>query len=605
MNTVRGRIVIALLALSAAVAPRVAAASDRHSLPPEIRSLALRGARTAAEQALLRAAATRYDVPNLETNGKCGFTAVSSAAQYLAQYTPSQRTFLSTLAARQAMHRSVLSPSGHIRVHYDTSGFNAIDMADTNANGVPDYVDLMCAVFDSVWYLETNMLGYPAPPSDGGRGGGDEFDVYVVEMNLLQYYGYTDRDLDNELPGSGPTHRYSSSIAIDNDFAESYYSTHGSDAVRVTAAHEFFHAIQMGAYGMWDMTYANSCDESGGIPNRWFYEMSSVWMETVVYPGIHDYLHSSVTPLFTGCPSTSFRGMEDVQLGITPCCDLGYSLVLFFRYLVRKEGDDITLVRRVWENERTQEPLRAIGSAVRFNAGYTLSDAWCDFTQSLVHAGRRSVDTSGLFILPESDSLPTMRLRTTMPVVPTFFGDSLHAMSAAYYGAPRTAGKRDTVFFVITNHDTLRGAARDTARKGFRLTVSPDLSYTFAPDQNNWCVLLARYLDTVDFAGTTPPFPDPFIADGTTEIFFPTPGISLTSNVELRVFTESGTLAYARSGKPGTVRHGKYGVAWNGRRADNELVNSGVYIYVIGIPRAGEVLTSDNSVIGKIAVIRK
>ena len=46
---------------------------------------------------------------------------------------------------------SAVSPSGRFRVHYDTEGSERVDPKETDANGVPDKVDLTMAVLDSVW----------------------------------------------------------------------------------------------------------------------------------------------------------------------------------------------------------------------------------------------------------------------------------------------------------------------------------------------------------------------------------------------------------------------------------------------------------------------
>jgi len=67
--------------------------------------------------------------------------------------------------------------------------------------------------------------------------------------------------------------RYSSNIDINNDFIGSSFFTKGIQALRVTAAHEFHHAIQFG-YGWW------------GSDERYAYELTSTWMEDVVYTDV-------------------------------------------------------------------------------------------------------------------------------------------------------------------------------------------------------------------------------------------------------------------------------------------------------------------------------
>ncbi len=180
------------------------------------------------------------------------------------------QTRLGKLAQRRPdVQHDILSPSGHFRVHYDTEGRHAVSPTDDDANGIPDYIDLTMAVLDSVWILEVDQLGYNPPPSDNGLGGGDEYDAYVIELNG-GYYGYA-------YPASNGTETTHSYLEIDNNFTDpGYKQTRGLDALRVTIAHEFHHAIQFGYYAKFDAS--------------WWQESTSTWMEEVAYPHINDYL---------------------------------------------------------------------------------------------------------------------------------------------------------------------------------------------------------------------------------------------------------------------------------------------------------------------------
>ena len=81
---------------------------------------------------------------------------------------------------------------------------------------------------------------------------------------------------------------------LDNDFAPAQFpgSTTPDEALRVTAAHEFFHAVQFG-YDAYE--------------DGWFMEGTAVWMEDEVYDGIddnHQYLQASALAR-PECRSTS------------------------------------------------------------------------------------------------------------------------------------------------------------------------------------------------------------------------------------------------------------------------------------------------------------
>ena len=176
---------------------------------------------------------------------------------------------LKLVQRRPSTQHSLLTPSGHFRVHYDTEGSDAVDPTDDDANGIPDYIDLAATVLDSTWELEVEQLGYNPPPSDDGLGGGEEYDVYFVELGGT-VYGWAIPDIS----GVTTTPSY---LKIDNNFTDlGYRQTSGLDALRVTIAHEFHHAIQFGYYAR-----ADGC---------WWQESTATWMEEVAYPHIDDYL---------------------------------------------------------------------------------------------------------------------------------------------------------------------------------------------------------------------------------------------------------------------------------------------------------------------------
>ena len=184
---------------------------------------------------------------------------------------------LAKALARPRLSHQVLSPSGRFRIHYDIEGEHAVDPADADNNGIPDYVDVTAAVIDSVWRLEIEVLGYDPPPTDGTLGGGDEYDIYIEQI-LGGYYGFTQPE------GNGP--RGHSYLRIDNNFTESIFGRASScqgargarelTALRVTLAHEFFHMIQFGYFQ--------------GREGIWWQESSATWMEEVAYPEADDYL---------------------------------------------------------------------------------------------------------------------------------------------------------------------------------------------------------------------------------------------------------------------------------------------------------------------------
>lgn len=165
----------------------------------------------------------------------------------------------------------------HFIIHYDVIGSNAVPSVDVNpSNGVPDYVDSTALVCEYVWNFEIDTLGFIEPISDGGAGGDTRYDIYLVNVGGMGYYGIT---YPETLQPDGRT--WSSYIVLENDYAEFHdlgYDDKPMDAIKVTAAHEFFHSIH----------FSIDAYESEDQRN-WWYEVSAVWMEDVVFDEVDDY----------------------------------------------------------------------------------------------------------------------------------------------------------------------------------------------------------------------------------------------------------------------------------------------------------------------------
>ena len=256
-----------------------------------------------------------------ETSGLavCGTPQLVQAMSAAPNLSADFQVRLGKLAQRRPdVQHNILSPSGRFRVHYDTEGRHAVAPTDDDANGIPDYIDLTVAVLDSVWILEIDQLGYNPPPSDNGLGGGDEYDVYIVELGTgRSFYGFA-------YPGTSGATTYSH-LEIDNNFTDpGYKQTRGLDALRVTIAHEFHHAIQFGYYATFD--------------GSWWQESTSTWMEEVAYPHIDDYLQ--YLTYFLSFPQ---RAVNSGLYG----SDHTYGSAIFSFFLDQRYGRELN--RLIWE----------------------------------------------------------------------------------------------------------------------------------------------------------------------------------------------------------------------------------------------------------------
>ena len=125
--------------------------------------------------------------------------------------------------------------------------------------------------------------------------------------------------------------RASSYLELDNDYNFIPYNTRPLDAVRVTMAHEFFHAIHFG------MDYT----EYEGTPSDarlYWWEMSATWMEEMAYDGINDYY--GYLPGFYDFPWVSLTDFT-VGFSMHP-----YGSAVFPIFLTEKW--DTSLVQNIW-----------------------------------------------------------------------------------------------------------------------------------------------------------------------------------------------------------------------------------------------------------------
>lgn len=163
------------------------------------------------------------------------------------------------------------TPQGHVRVHYvaDPADRDSPALASTRVGGVPDWVVAAGEAAELAWARET-ALGFPPPPPDDGdgaeRGGDARYDLYVCDLASHDLGELAATVADP--PGSGFSY-----VVVDNDYAPAEVkplTTAGAEQLRVTVAHELFHAIQIG-------------QARGRLP-EWLAEATAVWMEGIVAP---------------------------------------------------------------------------------------------------------------------------------------------------------------------------------------------------------------------------------------------------------------------------------------------------------------------------------
>jgi len=238
---------------------------------------------------------------------------------------------------RPSMAYQYDTPSGHFRIHYDTTGYHAVDSIE--------YVHQMGEYLDYCWALYIDTLGYLAPPSDSTMGGSSNYDIYLKNISS---YGLTWPGSD----GPQPWLDYTSYIEIHNTFSTAYPNDDPegpvAGAMKITCAHEFHHAIQFGMRG--DNTV-------------WMAELTSVSMEDRVYPMVNDYVW--LIDYFTESPNLPIdysAGYHMYGLGILP------------QYWHRIYGDDFLF--SVWDtmiHETDFDALEIISQNYGTNLGIQLA----------------------------------------------------------------------------------------------------------------------------------------------------------------------------------------------------------------------------------------
>ncbi len=290
----------------------------------------------------------------------CGTPALVQALHAAPSQGPSYQQRLAKVLARPVTQVQALTPSRRFRVHYDISGSAAVAATDLDANGRPDYIDVVMATLDSTWTLQVDQLHFNAPPEDGTAGGGPEYDVYITDLGRSNYYGLT-------YPESSAL-TTTSYLEIDNNYTDGIYrETRGLDALHVTVAHEFNHGLQFGYY------QGNDC--------IWWQEASATWMEEVAYPNVDDYLQYL---------SSFLQNPESALDSTTPQLHI-YGAALFAHFLDQRYDRD--LIRAIWAElgHRSSASLAHFDTVLRSRGGLGAATAefgvWGYFTGYRHRAG--------------------------------------------------------------------------------------------------------------------------------------------------------------------------------------------------------------------------
>jgi hypothetical protein len=226
-------------------------------------------------------------------------------------------------------------------VHYRPTGMSE--------SATATQVQTTLNTLEHVRTVETQTLGYRAPLSDAPAvattdNPDGKFDVFLGDIAQEGLYGYCAPDgaSPNTKDGRAPAF-----CVLDNDYKQSQYGIPPINSLRVTAAHEFFHAIQ----------FAYDVDE-----DIWFMEGTATWIEDELYDSINDnyqFLYDS--------PIRYPRRSADYSVDLAR-----YGSFVFFKYVAERLGSR-TVVRQFWDyadapdNRYSLQAIRAVMAARNTN----------------------------------------------------------------------------------------------------------------------------------------------------------------------------------------------------------------------------------------------
>jgi len=304
----------------------------------------------------------------------CGFGIQFELQQRLAELEPEYQTLAKTLLTEPVRHKSIISPAGFFTLSYDTSGYNVVPLDDISGNGIPDYVDSAAVYFDHVWEIEINEMGFAAPPDMDGQ----PRVPYPIYFTKFGFYGQTSFNTNDDI-ASIDGYNYPSYIEIHSDFFSSGFFTSGYEAMQVTAAHEFNHAVQLG------YNFRSS--------DIYFMEMTSTWLEDFVYGDVNDYLQYLPRYLqnLYYKSFTSYDGNSEYAAG------------LYLHMLEHEIGWQA--IPDIWQRTRDDEALVVLDQYLK-SEGSSFAKSHIDYATWLYFTGTRAIP--GEFF-PEGSTYPLIQ----------------------------------------------------------------------------------------------------------------------------------------------------------------------------------------------------
>ncbi len=221
-----------------------------------------------------------------------------------------------------------------ICVHWDerAGDRDAPPGADGDPATVPPDVQATLDTFAGVYDLEVGDYGFLAPKPDNtstNNGGNGKTDIYLADLggDRVPFFGYCTTDDANAFK---PSYRYydvSAYCVVDEDFANFGSSQTPQGFRDVTAAHEYFHAIQF--HYDW-------------FEDLWLMEGTAMFMEDQYADDVNDNVNYLDRSAFLSPLTPVDRGADGFE----------YGAWIWWRFLTEEAGQlaNPELIREVWED---------------------------------------------------------------------------------------------------------------------------------------------------------------------------------------------------------------------------------------------------------------
>lgn len=498
-----------------------------------------------------------------QTPAKCGFPEIA-ALHAASAHEARARSLLKAAAQRPVLPLSYITPDRRFKIHYTVIGPDAVDPTSTNSAGVPDFVYEAGLAAQRAYHLLADSLGLRLYANDNGVDG-PELDFYLNNRPGTEY----GRTIPEFAGSNGPAY-----CIIDNDFGAGYY-TQGLNGLRVTVAHEYFHAVQLNYYFRGEDIY--------------FFELCSVWFEDYAYDHINDYYDYL---------RSWFRNTR-LALNVSDGAH-EYGSSIWLHYLVKRLGTT-AIVRDLWEGVEsdyavfaTRQVLQSPPYLLPFQQAMHEFYNWCFFTGYRADADKYFEEGENYPLLP-FNATNSFRVSEQASHV-----DSLPSLAARYYRFIRAG--LDLQFRVEVS--------AEPARWG--------LTAIAADAQENYLLKTDRALATISVAGQDredtvyavvanaglPPHPDDFplttfrlqvdlgeqqelpqmlekprpnpVRVSRGDILIVPYRIKARVEVEAFICREDGRVIWSKN--YGQLPAGPHEVIWNGVNADGSAAGSGVYV---------------------------